>query len=308
MIRGIHMFFKFNLRLVTIMFFGIVVLFDPAYASDEDVVKAKPALWQVKKDEGTVYLLGSFHLLPKNYLWYNGIIQQSFDSSEELVMETKMTPESTAAIQAMVMKNAFLAPDDSLKNHLDSAHYEKLLVHSKKLLGMDETAVKKLKPWFVALQLSVISIMSTGMDLELGVDKHLEALAGQKEKSISGLESAQQAMNAMINHPLPVQTAMLNDTFDQLDDFKSYINSYLSAWASGDAAILSKTMIEEMAVHTELYQALIIDRNNNWMPAIEQHINSGKTIFIVVGAAHLVGQDGIVRMLRDKGYQAEKIQ
>lgn len=301
---------SFNMigRLFGTLFFSLVILSAPVKAAETDIVKARPALWQVEKGEGKVYLLGSFHLLPKNYQWFDGVIQQSFEASEELVMEAKMTPEATATIQAMVIQNAFFAPDDNLQNHLEAASYDKMLAYSKKLMGMDEDTARQMKPWFVALQMSVISIMSIGMDPNSGVDKYLEGLAKKDGKNISGLETPQDSMNALIKHPLNVQVAMLADTLDKLDDFRSYINEYLEAWASGDGDVMSKTMIEDMASHPEMYQALLVDRNKKWMPAIEAHINGDKTIFIVVGAAHMVGPDGIVRMLESKGYRVDKIQ
>lgn len=308
MVKGICMFFSIAGRLFTILFLGFVIVSAPARADETDAVSASPALWQVAQGQGKVYLLGSFHLLPKNYHWYEGIIKQSFDSSEELVMEAKMTPESIAEIQAMVIKNGFFTTGDNLQNHLDLIHYNKMLTQAKKLMGMDEAIARKVKPWFMALQISIISIISSGMDPESGVDKYLERLAGQDKKPISGLETPQQSMNALIKHPMSVQMAMLVDTLDKLEDFKSYINSYLEAWASGDADRMEKTIIRDMAQQPAMYKALIVDRNKNWMPAIERHINGDKTIFIVVGMAHLVGQDGIVRMLESGGYKVDKIQ
>lgn len=297
-----------SLRLVTILFIGFLVLSGPVRASESDVVNAHPALWQVKKGEGKVYLLGSFHVLPKNYRWFDGIIKTSFDSSDTLVMEAEMTPEATAGIQATVINNAFFKDEDNLRNHLDDVHYDKMLGYAKKLMGLDEATAIKSKPWFMAIQMSLISFMSSGMDPNSGVDKYLEGQAHQGQKAIFGLETPQESMTALIDHPLTVQAAMLADTLDKLDNFKSFVSSYIDAWASGDADMMAKTMVEDMAEQPEMYQALLVDRNKNWMPAIEGYINGDKTIFIVVGAAHLVGKDGIVRMLRDKGYDVDKIQ
>lgn len=302
------MFFNRIGHFVVALFFGFVILSAPARADETGVVNASPALWQVKKGEGTVYLLGSFHLLPKNYRWFDGIIKRSFDSSEELVMEAKMTPAAMAEIQVMIRANGFFTNEDNLQNHLDDVHYKKMLSHAKKLMGMDEAVARSVKPWLMAIQMSVVSFISSGMDLESGVDKYLERLADQEKKPISGLETPQQSMNALINHPMSVQSAMLADTVDKLDDFRSFVNSYLEAWASGDADRMNKTIIKDMAEQPEMYKALLADRNKNWLPAIDRHINSGKTIFIVVGMAHMVGQDGLVRMLESKGYSVKKIQ
>ncbi|MCF6196858.1 MAG: TraB/GumN family protein [Emcibacter sp.] len=293
---------------ISIFLLGIIILSPPAGAADTEIVNARPALWQVTKGGGTVYLLGSFHILPKNYQWYDGIISRSFEDSDELVMETEMTPEATAGIQATVINNAFFKDDDSLKNHLDEAHYAKMLGYAKKLMGMDEAMAKKSKPWFMAIQISLVSAMTSGMDPNSGVDKFLEGQAKKVQKPISGLETPQESMNALIHHPMVVQAEMLSDTLDKLDDFKRYITSYLEAWASGDGDRMTKTMVEDMSDQPEMYQALLVDRNKNWLPAIEDHINSGKRIFIVVGAAHLVGKDGLVGMLQAKGYRVDKIQ
>lgn len=302
------MFFNIIGRLATLLFFGFLVLSGPLRAAETEGVTARPALWQVEKNGGSVYLLGSFHLLPKNYIWYEGIVKKSFEAADELVLEAKMTPEATAAIQAMVIQNGFFTGGDDLKAHLDPEHYAKMLMTAKRLMGVNEDTAQKMKPWFMALQISILSIMSSGMDPNSGVDKYLEGLAIQSNKTITGLETAQQSMNALINHPLSVQSAMLTDTLDKLDDFKSYIQSYLDAWASGNMDVISKTMIDDMKSHPSMYQALLVDRNENWLPAIEDHIAGDKTIFIVVGAAHLAGPDGLVRMLEAKGYKVKKIQ
>ncbi|MCF8473116.1 MAG: TraB/GumN family protein [Emcibacter sp.] len=299
---------RYLIRFITAVFFSFVVFPTVLLAKDGDIVQAKPALWVVEKGQNKTYLLGSFHLLPKNYTWYDGIIKMSFEASDELVLETDIDPKATAEIQGLVIKNGFFQDGDTLKNHLDSAHYQKMLKHAKGLMGVDEVMAAKSKPWFMAVQLSVVSIMSIGMDPASGVDVALQSKAMEKGKPIHGLETPTEQMMALIDHPLKVQSEMLEDTLDKLDDFQSYIASYLAAWASGDSDKISDTMVNDMAKHKEMYKALLVDRNNNWLPIVEGYINSEKNIFIVVGAAHLVGKDGLVNMLKEKGYKVEKVQ
>ena len=290
--------------------FGLVVLSDglPSSAGATDNITARPALWMVKKDKSRIYLLGSFHLLPASYHWYDGIIRRSFEGADRLVLETDINPKSMVKIQGLIAKNAFFGPQDSLKNHLDEDHYRKLLNKTATLLKINEASVDRMKPWVMALQLSVAAVVSSGMDQNSGVDKYLQARAKQAGKPISGLETPREQMMALIDHPLSVQVAMLTDTLDKLDDFKSYINSYLAAWASGNTDRMVKTMVDDMAENPAMYQALLVSRNRNWLPAIERYLTVDKTTFIVVGAAHLVGPDGIIRMLGDKGYKVVKIQ
>lgn len=299
---------RFFMRSLMGLFFALWALSLPAGAQETDIVHAKPALWTVQKGDNITYFLGSFHLLPKNYKWYEGVIQSSFESADELVMETELTPEATAKIQGLLIKNGFFAGEDNLKNHLDADRYAKMLIYAKKLMGQEEAAAQKMKPWFMAMNLSILTIMSNGMDPNSGVDKYLEGLAKQSDIAITGLETVTDQMMALIDHPLNVQAAMLSETLDQLDDFQAVMGGYLDAWASGDSDKISKTMVDDMKKYQGIYEALLVKRNANWIPALEGHINSAKTVFVVVGAAHLAGPDSVLKMLEDKGYKVDKIQ
>lgn len=284
----------------------LVVFYAPlAQALD---LNAHPALWLVEKGEAKVYLFGSFHLLPKDVVWYGGVVEEAFESADEMVMETVMTPEAQSKIQKIMLQNAALPEGKNLKDLLSEDHFQKLLIYTKNTLGYDEATTSHIQPWFLAINLSVISIMKSGMDPAAGVDTILAVLAGLKQKPLSGLETPEEQMTALVHHPLDVQSAMLADTLDQLDDFARYIRAYLDAWMSGDATIIADTMVKDMADNKALYQALLVDRNKKWMPQLEAFIAKPQTTFVVVGAAHLVGEDGLVRMLRDKGYTVKKVQ
>ena len=296
------------MRTFGIFMIGILAVSWSVKAEDAEIVNAKPAMWLVEKDQGKTYFLGSFHLLPKNYNWYYGLVESSFASADELVLEIDLSNETTAEIQAMFIQNGFFTDDDNLKNHLDATRYEKMLTYAKKYMGQEEAAAQKMKPWFMAVNLSVLAIMSSGMDPNSGVDKYLAGQAQIAQKPISGLETPMAQMMALIDHPLDVQAAMLSETLDQLDNFKAVMNGYLDAWASGDGDRIASTMINDMRKYQGMYEALLVKRNKNWVAGLEGHINSGKTVFVVVGAAHLVGPDSVLKMLQDKGYQVVKIQ
>jgi uncharacterized protein YbaP (TraB family) len=293
-------------------FFIITTMIFPASVLSEQLtaVKATPAFWSVDggQDKGKVFLLGSFHLLPKSYQWYEGKIREAFESSEELVMEVDMTPEATAEVQTMILKSGFFKDEDSLRNHLDEAHYGKMLQYAKNSLRLEEPMAKKMKPWMMAISLSVVAIMSTGMDPNSGVDKVLQEKAKNRDLPITGLETVKTQMQALMHHPLDVQVSMLNETLDQLDDINNVMEVSLKAWRAGDEQMIKERMVNDLKNYPGLYDALLVKRNNSWMADIEKYINSGKNIFIVVGAAHLVGSDGIVKMLKDQGYAVNRVQ
>jgi uncharacterized protein YbaP (TraB family) len=293
------------------------MIFPTSVLSEQSTtVKAKPAFWVVDgklndekvQQNGKVYMLGSFHLLPKSYQWYEGKISEAFESCDELVMEVNMTPDATAEVQVMILNNGFFRNEDNLRNHLDDAHYGKMLQYAKNSLQLEEPMAKRMRPWMMAISLSVVAIMSTGMDPNSGVDKVLQAKAQIIDKPITGLETIKVQMQALMDHPMTVQVSMLNETLDQLDDINEVMDVSLKAWRSGDEELITERMVNDLKSYPGLYDALLVKRNNSWMADIEKHIDSGKNVFIVVGAAHLVGSDGIVKLLKDRGYSVNRLQ
>lgn len=88
-----------------------------------------------------------------------------------------------------------------------------------------------------------------------------------------------------------------------LDKEVSGVTEMAGAWAFGDVATVEKYALEGMKEAPELYQRLLLERNHNWVPQVESCITQNAGCFIVVGAAHLVGPDGLPALLAKKGYK-----
>ncbi|WP_138379106.1 TraB/GumN family protein [Luteithermobacter gelatinilyticus] len=292
------------------IFLLLFLIFTTAATAEQAVPQqASPALWKLARENGNghVYLFGSFHVLPRELRWFTGEVRKAFEEVDELVFETSMTTEAQSETALLVMSRSMLPAGYSLKGLLEEEDYARAVQHAA-ALGLEERQVSRLQPWYLALTLSVQSIMSYGLDPNSGVEKIMQALAEARGLTISGLETPQEQIMALSDHPLEVQTAMLVDTLDKLSDFETYISAYIEAWASGKDEVIAARMIEDMKKYPQMYQAVLVQRNKNWIPKLTYLINSGKSVMVVVGAAHLVGQDGLIRMLEEKGYHFEKVQ
>ncbi|MFC7048862.1 TraB/GumN family protein [Emcibacter nanhaiensis] len=290
-------------------FFVIFLLFAGPLAQAKTILPetATPAMWMVEKGEAKVYFLGSFHVLPKTMAWNQGDVQKAFADSDVYVMETVMDAKGQGEIAMLMMKNSMLPPGYSLKTLLDDDHYQKALKLTAPL-GLSEAQVTRLQPWYLAIMLSAQTIIANGLDPSSGVDHTLQGLAEQGGKEIAGLETTKEQIEALAHHPLEVQSAMLSDTLDKMDQFDDYMHDYISAWASGDAKQIEETMVEEMKSYPSMYEALLVNRNKKWAPKIAELIESGKNVMIVVGLAHLVGDDSVLNILKEKGYRIERVQ
>jgi len=288
--------------LFLVFFLGLA----PVHAQEE-AVNAHPALWKVEKAEGSLYLFGSFHILPAHVKWYGGALKTAFEASDTLVLETVMTPDAMAQVQGIFAKRSFLPEGKSLHTLLDIEHFA-LATEIGKGFGLSEEQVNRMQPWALSLNFAIMSMMKHGYDVNAGVDQLLQGKAGNMGKKLLGLESPVDGLNALTNHPLPLQATMLADTLEKLADFDTYTKKFLNAWTSGDTNALNEVMVKDMEKYVEVYEALLVKRNRAWLPAIEEMTAQGNNTFITVGAAHLVGPDGVVKMLRDKGYKVEKVQ
>ena len=81
----------------------------------------------------------------------------------------------------------------------------------------------------------------------------------------------------------------------------------MSAWRSGDAARLATLLSKEFREFPALYRPLVTDRNQHWLPQIEQFLQEDRNTLVVVGALHLVGRGGLLELLRQAGYQPTQL-
>ena len=101
---------------------------------------------------------------------------------------------------------------------------------------------------------------------------------------------------------------MLVDTLEELKDISNITKDMVGAWASGDAEKMTEVFLTPMMEQEDLFKSLVLDRNNKWIPVIEGLIAKEQTTFIVAGAAHFIGVDGVVNLLKEKGYDVKKVQ
>jgi len=99
---------------------------------------------------------------------------------------------------------------------------------------------------------------------------------------------------------------MLRSTLEELDIQGAELARTVSAWRRGDAAAIERDVLSSFKKYPAAYQSLIVERNNNWMPQLEKCLGRTTPCMVVVGAAHLVGPDGLLTLLQRKGYRIEQ--
>lgn len=263
----------------------------------------KSFMWKVESKGGAAaYLLGSLHVLTPEWYPLNATINKAFTESKVLVEEVDIAETSDPAQMMAALMKAMLTDGKTLDQVIAPELYAEVQKRAEKV-GMPMMAINRMKPWLVAITLTAPVLQAAGFKPELGVDRHFFDRAVASGMKRQALETLQYQLDRFDQMPAKVQEEFLKSTMEDLDNEVSSVKEMAQAWAFGNVGAIEKFTLTALKSAPELYQRLLIERNNNWMPQVESCLTQNAACFIVVGAAHLVGPDGLPALLTKKGYK-----
>jgi uncharacterized protein YbaP (TraB family) len=279
----------------------VVVVFAFIAATVSAQGPAKHFLWKVEAPTGaTAYLLGSLHVLAANSYPLPAAIDQAFAQSKTLVEEVDLDEMSDPTAMMGALAKAMLTDGKTLDQIIAPATYEEVRKRAA-ATGMPMPALDRMKPWLVAVTLMAPTLQAAGFEPRFGVDRHFFDRAKDKGLKRQALETVAYQLDRFDSMSLPVQEALLKATIEDLDTQVSGVKEMVRAWASGDVATVEKLTLTSFKDSPELYQRLLVERNENWVPHVQKCLTDNAGCFIVVGAAHLVGSDGLPALLTKRG-------
>jgi uncharacterized protein YbaP (TraB family) len=267
--------------------------------------EAKTFAWRATGKGGVVYLVGSVHLLSKDFYPLNPVLEAAYKDADLLVEEVDLAEMLEPMAQMGFLTRGMLPSDTPLDKVVSVATYA-LVTKRAADLGLPVEPLKILKPWMVALMLTQMEWQKAGFDAELGLDKHFYDQAKTDGKAVQGLETADYQISRLDGMTMDQQEHLLAESLKDLDSEKANMAKLVEGWRVGDAAGVERIVLGELKQDPQLYQRLLVERNRNWLPKIEALFARRGHALVVVGAAHLVGPDGLIAMLRAKGYTVEQ--
>lgn len=269
------------------------------------VADAKTFAWKATGKGGVVYLVGSVHLLSKDFYPLNPAIEAAYKDADLLVEEVDMAEMLDPSAQLGFLSRGMLPSSTPLDTVVSASTYA-LVTKRASDLGLPVEPFKLLKPWLVALMLVQVEWQKAGFDPELGLDKHFYDQAKADGKRTEGLETAEYQISRLDGMSMEQQEHLLSESLKDLDAERANMTRLVDAWRAGDAPAVERIVLSELKQEPLLYQRLLVERNRNWIPKIEALFARPRPAFVVVGAAHLVGPDGLIALLRAKGYTVEQ--
>lgn len=273
--------------------FSVVILLSvtlSSFASD-----IKPAIWKVEHQGTTSYLLGSIHIGMGSWYPLPAYIMDAFNASKTLVVELD-GPGSTAAMTKQMM----LPAGQTLQSKLSPTTYQKLELYMKKM-GMPAASLKQLKPWAAATVVAVLPYLRAGLDPQFGIDAQFLSRAKKKGMALIELETAQ------------FQITLLSDLFSDekmlvelLEQPQKESQKLIDFWKEGDITKLEELIDQQMTPNQ--HEIMLTSRNEDWVKKLRVLFKNKTPYFVVVGAAHLIGSEGVPALLLKAGVKVTRLQ
>ncbi|NEQ43218.1 MAG: TraB/GumN family protein [Leptolyngbya sp. SIOISBB] len=263
-------------------------------------------LWQIETPTNTVYLLGSVHFLDAESYPLPEAMEAAFQDAENLVLEADVGPGTEAETALLLLDKALPEPGESLAEVLSPETYA-LAAQATEEFGLVIQTFEQFEPWFLAISLTSLQLISLGFTPEYGVDQYFYRQAEANATPILFLETVEQQFDLFEQLSIEEQRLFTEQTLAEMDLFEDSFNDIVTAWDTGDSDRMAEILLTGFADYPEMQAIFLSDRNQDWVDQILPWLGSDEDYLVVVGALHLVGPDNVLELLAAEGYEAEQL-
>jgi uncharacterized protein YbaP (TraB family) len=239
------------------------------------LIRATPALWEIRDADTTIYLFGTFHTLDQRTVWFGDKVRAAFDESGELVLET-IVPEDRTKVQAAAQAE---------------------------VVEVSADGSRRIKPFMAQTQAAMSQGRTLGLSVDNGADAVLRRVAEDVGKPVAGLEGFEEQLNTMARIPAPPPTGSAMAAAAATIT----LNDLLGAWTKGDTRAFSSMLAGFEEKSPVAYRMLIADRNARWGQWISDRLQQPGVVFVAVGSGHLAGKDSVQQWLAARGITATRV-
>jgi len=288
--------------LFIIVFTSFSIFTGAAYAYKPHEKTNKHCLWAIETVNNTVYLLGSLHISPGEIYPLPEVIEHAYNKCSKVIFEADIDAVHDPSFQAKIMTLGVYPEGDTLEANVSRQTFN-LLEKRVNSAGLPMEQLNRFKPWLCALSIASIELLKLGFNPIYGIDIYFMNKAKKDGKEMLAFETAEFQLSLMTQMTRKQEEMMLRQTLKDLEVIEKDAANLVNYWKSGDSDRLDSLIAASFKDFPELYDRWFTSRNKRWLAEIKKFAGQNENIFIVVGAGHLVGRDGLVELLRKQNYK-----
>ena len=286
--------------------FKIDVSAETETSSTED--SSNSSLWRITKNgELEGYLVGSIHLMKSNAYPLDPVFDKAFTRSNLTVFELNFD-QLRSQLPALQRQLGISEDGKPLQETLPTETYNKLQSVANRI-GLPLARLQPMEPWLASLAVTNKLFQESEYNPNLGIDRHFFEKAKEADQMRIALETPKEQFKLFDELSKEQQIKFLHHSLAQSQRMIKQLDQIVAAWEQGEITTMEQIMLNPMQNRfPEIYQTVIVERNRQWLVEIQQILQEqGKRPLIVVGAAHLPGNQGLIQQLRDQGYTLKQL-
>ncbi len=276
------------------------------------VIGALPAwskplpLWELESSGSRVLVMGSVHFLrPSDYPLRKGM-EEAYQLADTITMEIDMSTTDPVATQSTIAAISIDPQGRSLRELVGDDNYQAANKLAQQL-NIPLPMFEQFEPWFTALSITQLRMVQLGFDPAWGIENMLTRKALAENKTLAGLETIEQQLGFLDRLDPKEQNTFLMQSLEDAATVQNDIDAIVNAWTDGDTEELERFLLEELQDVPNLYDAILVQRNKNWVAPIRALLDKPGTHLVVVGTMHLIGDDSVLAMLDTAGIESRQL-
>jgi len=267
---------------------------------------ARSSVWKVTREGRTLYLGGTCHTLRASDLPIPEEYSIAFDAAATLVFETDIARMQSIGVQSKLMTSLTFTDGTRLSSVLSPEAWTAVQDYCA-TAGMSPGSIEMFKPSMITVMVFALESQRLGFTPE-GVDVQLDRQARAAGKTVEGLETTDEQIAFVSTLGAGQESELILSTLRDLARIPTLLDDMIAAWRAGDLEQIDALMSEEVRREfPKIHEELLVNRNKAWMPRIEAMLASEPVEFVLVGVAHVAGDDGLIRALEQAGCTVDQL-
>ena len=280
----------------------------------DPVVEAPPVNLDLKEGAGSVwiadlegqpgrlFLCGTIHILRESDYPLSPGYEAAYNQSDRLVLELPPGSGSGPAMASRMSELGVYSADSSLDANVSKETWDGVkkwaLAHN-----LEVSSMNRFRPWFVSLIITSTEYAALGAQPDKGVDQYFETRAEHDGKPGEGLENVEFQLQLFSNLTDEQQKNMLEQTISEISTLSQEYDQMIAAWKNGELNALHEMLFREAERYPELMDLFLKNRNLAWIDRLDDMLKKGEKAMVLVGTGHLAGGDGLIQLLKNRGYR-----